>query len=405
MEDIRFLIGNSDILSAVCGEGESARPLPPYADKVCGYLEALSATLRRDKRVRQYPDLVSFGFWCRKANINRQKENCHEIASRIGRGMSFHIAPSNVPVNFAYSMVFGLLAGNSVVVRVPEKDFPQTALLCERIETVLAQEEFETLRNMVCVVKYSKDSGWNAYFSSKCMARVIWGGDSTIQAFSGFAVPPRAIELHFADRYSFAVLSGKAVLEADEESLCSLAHGFYNDTYLMDQNACSSPHLIFWKKDVEASELCRAKELFYGHVRAGVEAYELEDIKSMDKYTLACEYAMDSGNVAEWRSWDNLLYVLRLKELSGDMEQIRGRFGLFYEYDMDTYEEWIPFLTEKTQTCTYYGIDAKELWAALREQGSRGVDRIVPVGKALDIATVWDGYEVIEMLSRRVTVQ
>ena len=26
-----------------------------------------------------------------------------------------------------------------------------------------------------------------------------------------------------------------------------LAQNFYNDTYAVDQNACSSPHLMLWK--------------------------------------------------------------------------------------------------------------------------------------------------------------
>ena len=35
--------------------------------------------------------------------------------------MIFHITPSNIPTNFAYSFIFGLLTGNSNIVKVPTK--------------------------------------------------------------------------------------------------------------------------------------------------------------------------------------------------------------------------------------------------------------------------------------------
>ena len=36
---------------------------------------------------------------------------------------------------------------------------------------------------------------------------------------------------------------------------------FYNDTYLIDQNACTSPHLIIWYGDKE--KIKTAKSIFW----------------------------------------------------------------------------------------------------------------------------------------------
>ena len=86
---------------------------PPYADEICSFLSDLSSYLLKDKTALQYPDIVSFAYFCRKANIQKKKEAFQtEGRLRLGRGIIFHIAPSNVPVNFAFSFVFGLLAGN-----------------------------------------------------------------------------------------------------------------------------------------------------------------------------------------------------------------------------------------------------------------------------------------------------
>jgi hypothetical protein len=34
----------------------------------------------------------------------------------------------------------------------------------------------------------------------------------------------------------------------------------------------------------------------------------------------------------------------------------------------------------------------------------RGIDRIVPMGSAMDIGLIWDGYDLINVLSRVVSV-
>ena len=43
----------------------------------------------------------------------------------MGRGLIFHITPTNVPTNFFYSFIFSLLSGNSNIVKLPTKDFEE----------------------------------------------------------------------------------------------------------------------------------------------------------------------------------------------------------------------------------------------------------------------------------------
>ena len=98
---------------------QNPKPLPPFSDEVIEYINALSAALLKDKESRFFPDVVTFAFFCRKANLLKQRAlYVNESIVRIGRGTIFHIAPSNVPINFAYSLVAGMLAGNYNIVRV-----------------------------------------------------------------------------------------------------------------------------------------------------------------------------------------------------------------------------------------------------------------------------------------------
>jgi hypothetical protein len=51
-----------------------------------------------DQEAKAYPDVITFGFFCRKGNIERLKKAYQtQISHRLGRGVTFHIAPANVP--------------------------------------------------------------------------------------------------------------------------------------------------------------------------------------------------------------------------------------------------------------------------------------------------------------------
>lgn len=51
------------------GDWQSARPLVPFDDGVMAFLSDLGAALIADREARAYPDVVAFGFFCRRANL------------------------------------------------------------------------------------------------------------------------------------------------------------------------------------------------------------------------------------------------------------------------------------------------------------------------------------------------
>ena len=389
--NVKYCIGN---------EGISNRPLRPFSEEVLDFAAELSAALMQNEQVRKYPDIVSFAFWCRKANLQKKSELFQgKGETRLGRGLVFHIAPSNVPVNFAFSYLFSLLSGNANIVRLPSKDFPQVALLTRVIDRVL--ENHKEIRKRTAMVQYPAGDEATVFFGGMADARMIWGGDATVAAVRACKPKPRCVDIVFADRYSICVLDGSAVEAAKEAELKKLAEGFYNDTYRMDQNASSSPQMIFWRCASAA-----AKERFWKAVYDYADArYELQPASSVDKYTKMCQDAVELQELGWGSRMGNLVYRAGLNRLSSGITGLRGSCGYFYEYDLKEYGEILPVLTEKFQTVTYYGIDPNELRDFILSEGVRGIDRIVPVGKALEIDVIWDGYDVIGMLSRIVEVQ
>ncbi len=392
MNGVNYLIGTPEVTEA---------PLPVYSEEAISFLSELSTQLLAMPGVRTWPDVVSVAFWCRRANLLKRKEEYGQYQSRLGRGVAFHIAPSNIPVNFVFSYFFALLAGNASVVRIPSKPFPQVEMICVALRRVLPNHPEIECRT--AFVTYPISDEITASFCESADLRVIWSGDATIADIRRHPTKPKCLDIVFPDRYSICVLNGEAINGLDETMLKRLSGQFYNDTYLMDQNACSSPQLILWEDGSQG-----AKERFWSAVQMKAEAkYELQGMTAVDKYTQLCEDAIERCEVTQViRQGGNLLYRAQLSALPVENKTtLRGQGGYFYECDLSSLEELAEVVDEKYQTLTYFGIDPERVRRLVIDKHLRGIDRIVLVGSAMDIDIVWDGYDLVTLMSRVVDVR
>lgn len=389
LKSVEYIVGTANIVNT---------PLRVYDDVTCAFIAELSTEILKSPLSRLYPDLTALAFWGRKANLKKQKELFGDTSGRIGRGLCFHIAPSNIPVNFAFTYLFGLLAGNANIVRLPSKIFPQIDVLCGLIEKILTN--YPEIEKRTCFVRYKRSDEITAEFCKNVDARMIWGGDKTIENIRSIPTSPRCVDITFADRYSVAILNGEAVLASDDNQIKRLAENFYNDTWLMDQNACSSPQIILWQN---SNNIARNK--FWDAVlEIAKEKYVLQDAVSVDKYTLFCTEAILNDNAKSFIRNGNLLYREEVKKLTPDIVKHRGNGGYFFEHNLSGISELFTVITDKYQTITYFGIDPYKLRNELIATNIRGIDRIVPVGKAMDIDVIWDGHDLVRELSRVISV-
>lgn len=383
ISNIEWLVGSEDTLNE--------RPVVPFDEHVIEELDALSKALMMDPASRQYPDVVTFAFFCRRGNLMKLKEQYCSSAIRLGCGMVFHIAPSNVPVNFAYSVVAGLLAGNTNVVRVSQKQFPQVDIIVKHMRA--------TNMHRVAVVRYPHESNANEVFSGLCNVRVIWGGDATIETIRKNAIPARAFDICFADRYSIAAIRPKAILEADNCSL--IAEHFYNDTYLFDQNACSAPHLVCWEK---SDDLAETKKRFWDAVYEYAKAhYQFQDVMAVDKLTALYKQAVAMPTHDE-ETKDNVLRRVEIDSLPCDIDTFRCAGGYFTECEIASLDDIAPIVTAKYQTLAYYGFEKQELESFVQRNRLTGIDRIVPFGETTAFSLTWDGRDLIQAMSRVVSI-
>lgn len=380
-----------------CEEMVKLKPLQPFSDEVLEFLNNLSMKIIKDKESKGYPDIITFGFFCRKGNLYKLKQKYEgKLEGRIGRGLSFHIAPSNVPINFAYTLVVGLLSGNSCVVRASSKDFEQTRIICRLMKETF-EEKPSIIEDYIAVITYSRDSNMTEEISKLADARIIWGGDNTVNEIRKSQMKPRAIEVTFADRYSLCILDAAKLLEIVE--LPKMAREFYNDTYLYDQNACSSPRMMIWLGNKE--NIGKAKEVFWKAIHDYIEhEYEVEAVVAVDKLMTEMSCAVDFENTHIEKTEDNLINRVQIQSLEMNIPDYRCIGGCFLEFDAVNLDDLSKIVTDKYQTLSYLGCNPKELQKWVISSGLKGIDRIVPMGKTADFGVIWDGYDLITTLSR-----
>ena len=382
------------------------RPDVPFNSLVCNFFDELSKYILKNKKAKKYSDLMTFAFWCRLSNLQSMQSKILSQDHRIGLGIIFHIAPSNVPINFAFSLAFGMLTGNSNIIKMSSKKFPQNDLLCSFIKTLFKKKKYLDLKNNNLIIQYeSKNKKITSEISNLCDGRIIWGGDKTINEIKKISTMPHNRDITFSDKYSICLIKAKNIIKLKKNELIKLISNFYNDTYFIDQNACSSPHLICWLGSNNDIEIAQKK--FWDNLLIFLKKkYLLEEIQSMDKYNKLHTDIIDyKKHLINFQNYENYIYVLNIKNFPKDVSKLRGKYGYFFQYKSNNIKYLKKIINSKFQTLTYFGLDKDEIVKFILDNRIKGVDRIIPIGNSLDIGFHWDGYDIEKILTRHINVQ
>jgi hypothetical protein len=181
-----------------------------------------------------------------------------------------------------------------------------------------------------------------------------------------------------------------------------LSEEFFNDTFWFDQMACSSPRLVIWQGEQDEAEA--AGREFFQLVKACAErkGYAVHPQTRLARFTFACGAVVD-GAATRYEDLRELtvLGIDHLPELS--REHCGG--GLLFQHRISRLDELIPFVQRRDQTMTYFGFEAAELRALAARLNGRGIDRMVPAGQALKFDRFWDGYDLLQELTRHVYIR
>ncbi|NQV77145.1 MAG: acyl-CoA reductase [Lutibacter sp.] len=401
MKDINFFVGKMPTCKELLLNQSSFQI---FSEESIDFLSDISNNLLKRSEVRDYPDVATFAFYCRRANINAIKKSYSTSSNiRIGRGIVFHITPGNVPVNFAYSLFVGLITGNINIVKVPSKIFEQVNIILRSINDVLNTKNYKYIfSNRLFIVKYDRDNDATSYFSNLCDVRIIWGGDNTIKEIRKSQIPPKSTEVTFSDRYSISVINASAYIKLENKK--KLTQDFYNDTYLFDQNACTSPQAIYWigsDDDVE-----KAQNEFWNLLQLLLDEkkYELQPVISIDKLTTFYSQAITYEDIKKENQQGNDILRINNSSIHSDIESHRCSSGYFNEFVIQSLDELIPIINRRYQTLSYFGISNEEFKSWVINSKPIGIDRFVPIGRTMDFSLVWDGFDLVNNLSRQVSI-
>ncbi len=375
----------------------------PFDKLSIEFIAQLSKEILNNPRSKQFPDLVTFGYWCRKSNISKLRNNYDDLANRLGLGLIFHVTPSNVPMNCAFSAIFSILSGNSNVIRVPSKGFEQVVLFLESFKKIAdSNKSFRPFLSRNIFVDYASQlDEFTNYFSKISDARVIWGGDESIRKIRSFETKEKAPDIVFPDKVSGSVINLKEISLLSAKDFKRFINNLYNDIYIMDQNACSSPTAIFFLNHDKASEDKIWKELS----ELAKLKYDLSAHQVISKFTKASELAAQGLLEDKLDHDDYFLYKADLDRIKEkDLSSLKQNSGFLFYKKISMIEDMLPYINDKFQTLTYFGLQRDDILNFLNTSKPSGIDRFCPVGSALEIGLVWDGYDLIRSLSRIIQI-
>ena len=373
----------------------------PFSDEILQACANLSQRIMRDPQARRYPELLALGFWMRKAELIRLREEFRALERTdrilVPRGVIFHLPPRNVDTMFVYSWLLAALTGNANVMRLSPQRSEATNVLLRLFAEGLA--ETPAILAQTLVVSYGHEEEPTRLLSSHCDVRVIWGGDKAVQSIRSAPLPPHGRELTFPDRYSSSALGTGPYMALDAAGRDKLADQFFNDAFWFDQAGCSSPRLVVWVGGREAT--AEASVDFFTRVAEVVRRrnYMLSPAHSIQKLVFSAAATLDLPVTACRRVPE--LTVLTLDSLERFDRRHPGG-GLFFEVTVGAITELAPYLIRRDQTLATFGVDAQDLRTLLRQLNGRALDRVVPIGQALQFGRFWDGMDLLQEFCRHL---
>lgn len=380
--------------------GDAPETLTPWQDSLIEQVAQFASFLLTHPQSKGRAELVALGFWFRRASLKQLAEQAMSYAEPEKReGKVFHIAPANVDTVFMYSVLLSVLAGNNNIVRVSARSGELCWLLLDLIKVFNAKKPDYSFAAQIAVIEYdAKYTQVTEALSRWSDLRIVWGGDSAIDAVSGIA--PETPQVSFPDRFSFAVLELR-----DKDDLSLLASRLMADVLPFNQQACSSPKSIFW-----LNTPIETQTRFWQHCEHQIEniSHSFTTADTMEQLALLQNLIMqgfiqpvDSDDESEGTmnlrggSACGPLCRVSVEAITGAALDNHSGHGLLLETQITSLAE-LPS-HQKLQTVV--------LNSTLPENEKNCINckRIAPVGNALTFDATWDGVNLLQVFTSLAT--
>lgn len=375
-----------------------AELLKPFDGAVLAFLEQLSKRLLHHPKKQNYPELTALGFWLRNSQLNSLKRSLFTMENvlRKSLGTVVHYTPANVDTMFIYSWVCSLLMGNSNLLRLSSRPSAVRDILLNELNRLFEQPEFEGISQTNLFVTFEHDAPVSSEVSLLADARVIWGGDDSVTKIRSLPVKPRCRDIAFADRFSAALINTDVLQQ--ESDYQELASKLWRDTQPYAQMACSSPRVIF-AIGPHYQQASQKLGRFLDKLSADADV----DITRATNHLVTTQL-LQSQHQASNIVYQGVVSIVELAQFNSEALDWHCGQAMFYLLSVQNLGDLLNFSEDKLQTLSYWGVEKQDLFKLLENESIRGIDRVVPVGQALDFSPCWDGYELLTQLSKIITI-
>jgi hypothetical protein len=118
-----------------------------------------------------------------------------------------------------------------------------------------------------------------------------------------------------------------------------------------------------------------------------------------------CLDLVKRDEVIEVNVLKNNINRVQINSLPKSILELKGKYGYFYEYSTCDLGVIETLMDTKIQTFTYFGVEKYKLFDIVYNARNIGIDRIVPIGSALEMGIIWDGYDMIYSLTKIIDLK
>jgi hypothetical protein len=363
------------------------------------------------RELSKIPGIVFLRMWLRRGTvgpiITRElgPSGLHGGWSDAGRaeckafpiGVVGHWPAANVEIQPLLSMTCSLLGGNAALVRVP---LDLTDLTRTLMESLVESDADEVLTRRIFLAAF--EHGRRDLHEAMAHAvdgAMIWGGQEAILQVRSLPFPHWARLAVFGPRMSVAAMDAASWTNPDErESWCMR---LARDVWQFEQQACSSPQVLFLEKSAGHSTtefLPFLRRAFENENRAHPRGAIPAGLTSAITLARASWLLNDTTHTALFPQSPD--WTLLVGDGSDLPQLIQGKTLMVL--GVDNLLDPVAKFDGNVQTVGLGMADPEKEKELAELAGRRGVDRIVKLGRMHDFTPPWDGVDLIRPMVRMV---
>jgi hypothetical protein len=312
-------------------------------------------------------------------------------------GVVGHWPAGNVEIQPILSMTCALLGGNAALVRIPRSLVELTTILMEKLEQ---SDPNERLTRRIFMAAF----GHERRDLHEAMARavdgaMIWGGKESVLQVRSLPFPHWARLAVFGPRISVAAMDAATWSNPEEQKTWCLRMA--RDVWQFDQQACSSPQVLFIEKAADHSTaefLSNLQRAFENENKAHPRRVIPAALTSAITTARAAWLLDDVSHRAIFPMGPD--WTLLLGAGSELPEPVQGKTLIVLE--VDNLVDAVSKFDGNVQTLGLGMADAEKEKNLALLAGQRGVDRIVKLGRMHTFVPPWDGVDLIRPMVRMV---